>query len=107
MSQPLSGPLQVGICVLPDHDLNGVHFLYKAATPGVQAGDNTTTILGARAEPQPDLSLRILREYGGQARENENRHLEGPPELISEVADSSEAIGLGAKRIRLSASGGV
>src|SRR5438132_1422155 len=40
--------------------------LYADATPGVEALDNATTILGEESEPQPDLALRILPEYGGQ-----------------------------------------
>src|SRR5437870_3691569 len=39
--------------------------LYAAGTPGVEAGDNATTILGEESEPQPDLTLRTLAEYGG------------------------------------------
>lgn len=42
--------------------------LYQASTPGVYAVDNATIILGPRSEPQPDLSLRIVADYGGQVR---------------------------------------
>ncbi|HEX9831979.1 MAG TPA: Uma2 family endonuclease, partial [Mycobacterium sp.] len=42
--------------------------LYKGATPGVEAGDNATIILGEDSEPQPDLMLRILPAFGGQSR---------------------------------------
>ena len=63
---------------------------YKCQTPGVCGADNTTTILGPDSEPQPDLSLRILPEYGGQSRSDEDDYLVGPPELVAEVADSSE-----------------
>jgi hypothetical protein len=79
-------------------NLSGIFWLYQGATPGVRAVDNATTILGEQAEPQPDLSLRILREYGGQSRVNDEGYLEGAPELIAEVAASREAIALGAKR---------
>jgi Uma2 family endonuclease/mono/diheme cytochrome c family protein len=50
-----------------------------------------------RSEPQPDACLRILPEHGGQARE-ENEYIVGPPELVVEVASSTEAIDLHAKR---------
>jgi Uma2 family endonuclease len=72
--------------------------VYADATPGTDIFDNTTTILGGSSEPQPDASLLILPEHGGQTRENEDGYLTGPPELIVEVASSSQAIDLGAKR---------
>jgi len=71
---------------------------YKNATPGTRQTGDATTILGKQSEPRPDLSLRILPEYGGQARVNDEGYLEGAPELIAEVSLSSEAIDLGAKR---------
>jgi Uma2 family endonuclease len=76
----------------------GLGWTYSVATPGVRVSDNATTILGEESEPQPDVSLRILAEYGGQERPSE-RFIEGAPEWIAEVADSSEDIDLGAKRI--------
>jgi hypothetical protein len=72
--------------------------LYKASTPGVETADNATTILGEESEPQPDLDLRILEDYGGQSHVNEEEYLEGAPELIAEVAYSSRAIDLHQKR---------
>ena len=58
--------------------------VYKAATPGVGLADNTTVIIDADNEPQPDALLRI--EVGGQSRINQNDYLEGAPELIVEIA---------------------
>ena len=72
--------------------------LYEAGTPGVETLDSATTILGEESEPQPDLSLRILPEYGGQSRETAEQYIEGPPELVAEVAHSSEALDLHLKR---------
>ena len=40
--------------------------VYRAFTPGVQAGDNSTVLLSETSEPQPDLLLRILPKYGGR-----------------------------------------
>ena len=71
---------------------------YEDATPGVEGGDNTTAILGDDSEPQPDLALRLLPERGGQTSLNEDEYLVGAPELIIEVAYSSVAIDLHAKR---------
>src|SRR5262249_7677498 len=39
--------------------------VYVNATPGTDAFDNTTMILGTQSEPQPDATLIILPEHGG------------------------------------------
>lgn len=41
---------------------------YAGRTPGLEAGDNATVILGDEDEVQPDLFLRILPRHGGQSR---------------------------------------
>ena len=56
-----------------------------------------TTILGKESEPQPDLGLRILPEYGGLSS-NEDKYVGGAVELVVEIAVSSRAIDLHAKR---------
>jgi len=71
---------------------------YWEATPGVRAQDNATTILGDASEPQPDGALLIDREHGGQTALSEHGYTVGAPELIVEVASSSESIDLNAKR---------
>jgi hypothetical protein len=71
--------------------------LYMASTPGTGVVGDATTILGDQSEPQPDASLRILTEFGGQTRVDEDDYLRGAPELISEIAYSSEAFDLGPK----------
>jgi hypothetical protein len=78
--------------------LGSLFFAYEANTPGVQAGDNATVFLGDDGEPQPDLFLRILPEFGGQSRTTENDYIKGAPELLSEIANSSLSIDLHAKR---------
>lgn len=81
------------------HLLLGTLFtLYEVGTQGVEAGDNATLLLGAGSEPQPDLFLRVRPEYGGQSRTAAADYVEGPPELIAEVAYSSRSIDLHAKR---------
>ena len=62
----------------------------RAATPGVEAADNTTVILGPESEPQPDLHLRLAAVHGGRTREHQGM-LAGPPELAAEVSDSTRA----------------
>jgi Uma2 family endonuclease len=65
---------------------------YEAATPGVEALDNTTVLLDTDNEPQPDALLRI--ETGGQSRINKDDYVEGAPELIVEIAASSASYDL-------------
>ncbi len=78
--------------------LNLVLALYAASTPGVEVADNITAILGEESEPQPDLLLRLVPECGGQSRYNAEQYLEGAPEFVAEIAHSSAAIDLHAKR---------
>jgi Uma2 family endonuclease len=82
----------------PHLHLGAVVAAYEAHTPGVDASDNTTIFLGDEGEPQPDLYVRILPEYGGQSSTSENECVEGAPELIIEIANSSRAIDLHAKK---------
>jgi Uma2 family endonuclease len=63
--------------------------IYRAATPGVSAAENTAAILGRDDEPQPDLLLYIKSDYSGRTRV-EDGWLVGPPELIIEVADTTK-----------------
>jgi hypothetical protein len=78
--------------------LSAVMLAYTAATAGVQLGDNTTVFLGDDSEPQPDLSLRILPEFGGLSRNTEDGYIDGPTELAVEIAHSSKSIDLNQKR---------
>jgi Uma2 family endonuclease len=75
---------------------NGWLSTYVAATPGTEAMDNATAILGDESEPQPDSSLYILPEYGGQCR-FVDEYLTGAPEWLGEIASSSEAYDLHGK----------
>lgn len=66
---------------------------YSLSTPGTNVFDNTTTILDDDNEFQPDGQLVILPEYGGQGARVE-KYVEGAPQLIVEVAATSEAYDL-------------
>jgi Uma2 family endonuclease len=72
--------------------------VYCAATPGTESVDNTTQILGPQSEPQPDSSLFIVPECGGQVCLTEDGYLAGVPELIAEVSTSTESIDLHSKK---------
>lgn len=79
-------------------ELGGVFWLYKSETPGVEGLDNATTILGEESEPQPDLALRILPEFGGRSSDTPDRYVQGAPELLAEIAHSTRDIALNQKR---------
>lgn len=69
---------------------------FESSTPGVRVSLNATALLDDEGEPQPDLLLRILPEWGGQTSVVDG-YLAGPPELVVEIARSSRAFDLGAK----------
>ncbi len=71
---------------------------YMMQTRGVEAGDNASLLLGDESEPQPDLYLRILPEFGGQSGTTDEDYVAGAPELIVEIALSSRSVDLFAKR---------
>ena len=70
---------------------------YRAATPGVRMADNATVRLDLDNQPQPDAFLMIDPARGGQARIGADDYVEGAPELVVEVAASSEGYDLHAK----------
>ncbi len=67
---------------------------YGASTPGVSVLADATVRLDRDNEPQPDVLLRIESEASGQSRLSADDYVEGPPELIVEVAASSAAYDL-------------
>jgi Uma2 family endonuclease len=77
----------------PHFDLIGWLAAYRAQTPGVQGGDNSTLRLDWDNAPQPDAFLRILPEFGGQSR-TEDGYVVGAPELLAEVSASSASYDL-------------
>ena len=63
---------------------------YTTFTPGCALRTDVTWLMSEDSVPQPDLSLRWLPEYGGQAR-LEGEYPAGAPELIVEVSVTSIA----------------
>jgi Uma2 family endonuclease len=61
---------------------------YRTFTPGVRVADNATVELDDFNEPQPDTLVRVLQEYGGQARVV-GGYLHGASELVGEIAAST------------------
>lgn len=85
-------------------DHGGQHFdlitwlgVYRAATPGVAGGNESTVRLGASSDPQPDALLFVQPDHGGQIRISADGYIEGGPELAGEVSASSVDIDLGTK----------
>ena len=82
----------------PHSTVMGWLFSYVAATPGLKLADNTSLRLDLDNEVQPDAMLFRLETMGGQCRIANDDFLEGPPELIVEVAASSASYDMHSKR---------
>jgi len=83
---------------LYQEELNFPLGMYRRATPGVELVSDTTMILGKESEPRPDLTLRLLHEFGGRSWPKD-KYVEGSPEWLGEVASSSRAIDLHEKKM--------
>jgi Uma2 family endonuclease len=84
MSSPVSHRDHGG----PHFNINGFLAIYSFATSSVEGGDNTTLRLDLENEPQPDVFLRILPEFGGQSA-NDGKYVAGAPELVAKISASS------------------
>ena len=73
---------------------------YRASTPGIDAGDNSTVRLDLDSEPQPDGMLFTTPDHGGRVVIDDDGYLNGAPELIVEVSASRASIDLG-KRLNV------
>jgi Uma2 family endonuclease len=93
----MPSPVSLHRHALPHFDLIGWMSLYRVATPGVAGGDNGSIRLDLDNMPQPDAFLFVLPEFGGQACVSEDDYVEGAPEFIAEVANSSVSYDLHAK----------
>jgi len=67
--------------------------LYKAYTPACEAGNNMTWLMLEEESPQPDTSLWIVPEAGGQSS-SQGQYASGAPEFLAEVCLSSTAYDL-------------
>ncbi|MBL8728726.1 MAG: Uma2 family endonuclease [Planctomycetes bacterium] len=74
---------------LPERILSRWLGWFQDQTPGVVVSGNTTVRLDQDNEPQPDLLARLPEGAGGRSRAAADGHLEGPPELVVEIAASS------------------
>jgi Uma2 family endonuclease len=86
---------------LPHSDAHGetLHWLFtfRDATQGTRVCVTPTVVLGPRSEPEPDACLLLDPALGGKTTIKDD-YIAGPPELIVEIASSTEAIDLHAKK---------
>ncbi len=94
----MPSPVRFGQHGQPHYNLIVWLGTYTAATPGVVGGDNTTVRLDFENEVQPDILLRLQPALGGRSRLTDDDYIEGPPELIVEIAASSASYDLHDKR---------
>ncbi|MBI1918633.1 MAG: Uma2 family endonuclease [Planctomycetes bacterium] len=66
---------------------------YLAHTAGCDAGNNMTWLMLEEESPQPDTSLWIVPEAGGQSS-SQGQYASGAPEFLAEVCLSSTAYDL-------------
>ena len=69
---------------------------YAALAPGCWPGIAGTWLMSPDSAPQPDLTLRIRPESGGQSR-TEGIYSAGAPELIVEISHTTSAKDKGSK----------
>jgi Uma2 family endonuclease len=73
----------------PHGSMIGWIHAYKVRTPGVRMMPEPTVYLDADTEVQPDVILFFDPPPPGGAREREDHYIEGPPQLVVEIAVSS------------------
>jgi Uma2 family endonuclease len=69
--------------------------VYKASTPGTDAGDNSTVRLDRKNVPQPDALLFVRPDHGGRVTKDKKGYIVGAPDLVFEVSASTASIDLG------------
>jgi Uma2 family endonuclease len=94
----MPSPVRLRSHGLPHCDLIAWLGTYKARTPGLLTGDNSTVRLDLDNEPQPDVLLLVDPARGGQAAIDDDDYVAGAPELVAEVASSSASYDLGVKK---------
>jgi Uma2 family endonuclease len=81
-----------------DEELGFALGISRRGTPGTELLRNATMILGEESEPQPDLGLRVLPEFGGRTQDTTDDYVEGSPEFLSEIAHATRAFDMNQKR---------
>ncbi|MDB5310069.1 MAG: hypothetical protein JWO38_4271 [Gemmataceae bacterium] len=71
--------------------------VYRASTPGADAGDNSTVRLDTDNEPQTDVILFVRPDHGGRVVIDHDGYIAGSPDLVAEVSASSASLDLNKK----------
>ena len=90
----VASPLRFQRHAEPHSNLIGWLWNYRIHTPGIKLGIEPTIRLDQDNEPQPDGVLLIDESLGGKSRITDDDYIEGAPELVAEIADSSAAYDL-------------
>ena len=93
----MPSPVRLRLHASPHSHMNTWLGTYKARSPGLILGDNSTVRMDLDNEPQPDVLLLVDPALGGQARISDDDYVEGAPELIAEIAAASASYDVGAK----------
>ena len=93
----VASPVRINAHSRPYGRLGAVLHYYADSRPGVLASSDGTVLLADGTRVQPDIAVYWNADRPGTARENEDDYLEGPPELVAEIAGSSVSIDLHAK----------
>ena len=94
--EPVS-PTSVELHSTPQGDLISLFGWYSAYTLGVRGSGPATVAIDDHTLPEPDGILRILPEAGGRSDLTPESYIDGAPELLAEVANTSVARDMGPK----------
>lgn len=90
---PISGG---GHCE-PQFNIMTLCGVYAGHTPGLRGHGPTTVHISALNNPEPDALLRILPEYGGASLLGDDDYIDGPPELLVEISNTTGARDMGTR----------
>ncbi|HEX4149920.1 MAG TPA: Uma2 family endonuclease [Pirellulales bacterium] len=97
----INGVVYVGSPVSEPHAAAHAYLMtwlgnYRAHTPGIGLAANATVRLDAANEVQPDALVRLLN--AGQSLLGQRDYIEGPPELVAEIAATTASRDMHLKR---------
>lgn len=92
----VASPLRARDHGFPDSSVNVWLGAYWVPRPEIRCATSSTVILDADNEVQPDIVL--IREAGGSSRITPDGYIQGPPELVVEIAASSTSQDLHQKK---------
>ena len=85
----VASPVRIKRHGRPHGQMSAILHVYGAKAAGVLAFADGSVLFADGTRVQPDVALYWDQAHGGTARENDEDYLEGPPELVAEVAGSS------------------